>query len=223
MPGSGVGRKLGSGGRYRRSLVSRGNLLDQAATSRAVADDWFWGVAPPPVTVIPYSWLSPPAFFRADQPINSPQIQRTGAGTAVRPNATSISQYGEFPVSISLATLSSADAPALAYWFSTYYSGFRMRCPSLTINLLDSRRTQDEIWRVLGVRIGDRISIPDAPVTWPEGANTLMVEGIAHTVSQNERRVTFNTSPVIGATAGVVGPWFREGISVAGGTDAGPF
>lgn len=223
MPGSGVGRKLGTGGRYRRSLVSRGNLLDQAATSRTVADDWFWGVVPPPVVVIPYGWLSPPAAFRADQPINAPQITRSGQGTTAYPNAASIAQYGEFPLSVTLATSSGADAPALAYWFSTYYSGFRMRCPSLTINLLDARRTQDEIWRVLGVRIGDRLSIPDAPATWPEGTNTLMVEGVTHTVSQNERRVTFNTSPVIGATAGVVGPWFREGISVASGTDAGPF
>lgn len=223
MPGSGVGRKFGHGGRYRRSLVSRGNLLDQTNTARAVADDWFWGIAPPMVTVIPYGWLSPPAQFRADQPINSPQIATSGGGTAVMPNVASIAQYGEFRQPVTLSALSSADGPALAYWFSTYYAGFRMRCPSLAVNLLDARRTQAEVWRVLGVRIGDRISIPDAPATWPEGTNSMFVEGIQHEVSQNRRMVTFNCSPVVGSSPGVVGPWFREGISFASGTDAGPF
>lgn len=223
MPGSGVGRRFGHGGRYRRSLVSRGNLLDQDSAAATIADDWFFGVTPAPPMVIPYGWLSPPFTARADQPINSPQIRQATGGTATLPNKTSIAQYGEFGEQVTLTTLCPYDAPALAYWFSTYYAGFRMRCPSLTINLLDANRTPEDIWRVLGVRIGDRIVITDAPATWPEGISTLFVEGVAHTVSQNERRVTWNTSPVIGASPGVVGPWFTLGASFLGSTDKIPF
>lgn len=224
MPIRGHLLKLGAADFDEGDLTAQVGVFDQAAASPAVVNDLIFGVTAPNPVVIPYGWLSPPATFRADQPINSPQVSQAGGGTAVWPNASSIAVYGEYPGSpTTLSTLSPADPVALAYWFSTYFSGFRMRCPSLTINLLDARRTQEEIWRVLGVRIGDRISVPDAPTTWPEGTNTLFVEGISHTVSQNQRLVTFNTSPVVGASPSAVGPWFREGISVAGGSDAGPF
>jgi hypothetical protein len=223
MPGSGAERLAGGWGRHRNAIVARPDVLDQAATAYAVAADYFWGNAAPPATVIPYGWLAPPATFRAYAPINSPRIQTGTSAVAVQPNAASIAQYGEFELPVTLSALSSADGPALAYWFSTYYAGFRMRCPSLTINLLDARRTPDQVWRVLGIRIGDRISIPDAPATWPEGTSTLLVEGIRHTVSQNERLVTFNCSPVIGASPGVPGPWFRLDASFLGSTDNVPF
>lgn len=224
MPGSGSLSHLGGPGRGRAALVPRPDVLDQTGTAFAVASDYFWGVAPAAAAVIPYGWLSPPFQARGDQPINAPQITTVGGGTAVRPNVTSIGQFGEFSIPVTLATLSPGDGPALAYWFSTYYSGFRMRCPSLTVNLLDPRRTQDEVWRVLGIRIGDLISVPDAPATWPEGTNLLAVEGITHTVSQNERLVTFNTSPVIGSSPGEVGPWFQLGSSMLGSTtDPVPF
>lgn len=224
MPGSGALRRLGGSGRYRRSVRTRPALLDQSDTAATVASDYFFGVAPPPVTVIPYDWLSPPATFRADAPINDPQITNGRGGVVQSPNAASIATYGDFPLPVTLSTISDGDAPALAYWFSVYYAGFRMRCPGLTVNLLDARRTQADIWRVVGVRIGDRISIPDAPGTWPQGANTMFVEGITHTVSQNERKVSFNCSPVIGSTPGTAGPWFTADNSFAGSTtDLAPF
>lgn len=223
MPGSGALRRLGAGSEV-DEVIQRPEVFDQSGTAGAVAADYFFGVAPPPVTVIPYDWLSPPATFRADAPINDPQITNGRGGIVQSPNAASIATYGDFPLQVTLSTISDGDAPALAYWFSTYYAGFRMRSPSLTINLLDARRTQAEIWRVVGVRIGDRISIPDAPGTWPQGANTMFVEGITHTVSQNGRTVTFNCSPVIGSTPGTAGPWFTADNSFAGSTtDLAPF
>lgn len=224
MPGSGSDRKLGAGSELETDDFLAGAVFpDQAKAAAVVANDLFWGLAAPAPTVIPYSWLAPPATFRADQPINDPQVQQANGATAYAPNNTSINNYGDFPLAITLNTISAGDPAALATYLNTYYSGFRMRNPSLTINLLDAHRTQADVWRILGIRIGDRISIPDAPATWPEGANTLFVEGIYHSVSQNERLVTFNCSPVIGATPGVVGPWFRDDSSVASGTDAGPF
>jgi hypothetical protein len=99
-----------------------------------------------------------------------------------------------------------------------------MRCPSLTINLLNAQLSPVDVQTVLGVRIGGRLSIPDAPATWPAGNNSLFVEGISRQILVGQcRLVTFNTSPVIGATAGTPGPWFRWGASVWGGTDSIPF
>jgi hypothetical protein len=95
--------------------------------------------------------------------------------------------------------------------------------PSITINLNSGALGQVDVWRVLGVRIGDRISIPDAPATWPAGSSTLFVEGVTRVESAAQRTVTWNTSPVIGAAPGQVGPWFRLNSSLLGGSDLVPF
>jgi hypothetical protein len=80
------------------------------------------------------------------------------------------------------------------------------------------------VWRVLGVRIGDRISLSRTrrPPGRP-GSSTLFVEGITRVECAGQRTVTWNTSPVIGAAAGQVGPWFRLNSSLLGGSDLVPF
>lgn len=188
--------------------------------------DYFWGFTPPVPTQIPYTWLSPPFRARADQPINDVAITRTGGETAYLVNSTSIDSYGDFTGGgqISLATVSRDDPLSYATWIVNYYSGHRMRCPSLTVNIFGGVRTDAEVWRILGVKIGTRIQITGAPATWPEGTTSLIVEGIAHQVGQNVRTVTWNTSPVIGGTPGTVGPWFRlNGASLINGVDVLPF
>jgi hypothetical protein len=60
--------------------------------------------------------------------------------------------------------------------------------------------------------------------TWPDGVTELVIEGIAHGYgSEGGRTVAWKTAPVIGAVAGVAGPWFRLGESMTGGTDLMPF
>ena len=59
--------------------------------------------------------------------------------------------------------------------------------------------------------------------TWPQGANSLVVEGVAFTSQAGERKVSWVTSAVAGTVPGVPGPWFRWGSSAYGGTDVIPF
>lgn len=58
---------------------------------------------------------------------------------------------------------------------------------------------------------------------WPTGATELVVEGITHSITADVRTVTWNTAPIVGAVAGVPGPWFYLDDSRLGGTDVVPF
>jgi len=194
------------------ALTGTANRLDQDAAQAAWASDFYFD-SKPPVALIPYAWLTPPFRARADQPVSVAQVTRTNAGTLTATSTATVAQYGYSYLQTNLDTVADVDVDNLAGYQLAYYTTFRMRCPSLTVNLLDPARTTADLWLVLGVAIGTRLSIPDAPATWPAGANSLIVEGINHQISQNVRTVTWNTSPIIGTTAGVPGPWFRMGSS----------
>lgn len=203
-------------------LLPRTDGLGSGVASAAARDFW-WGFSPTPPTQIPYDWLAPPFRARADQPINDAQVTRAGGGTAYATNAVSIARYGDVGGGATLETAQDTDPQSYANWLVTYYTDPRMRCPALTLNLREPRTDADR-WRILGVTIGTRIQIANAPATWPEGAAALIVEGIAHQIGQSVRTVTWHTSPVIGATPGVPGPWFRlNGGSNINGIDVVPF
>jgi hypothetical protein len=104
--------------------------------------------------VIPYAWLAPPMRFRADAPINTARVTQYGAGTAVATDATSIANYGLVEEPVTLSTDLPADAQALANWLVRYYADFRMRCPSITINLNSGRARPGR--RVAGAGRADR-------------------------------------------------------------------
>ena len=224
MPAHGRGFRLGDSEWGIEDMIGRLDVLDQQKAMAAVVNDYFWDTAPTPVA-IPYGWLSPPFRSRADQPINDPAITVAGSGTAHAPNQVSIFRYGDFGLPVTLNTAVNADADTLAAYLSSNYSDFRMRCPSLTVNLLNAQLQPTDVQKLLAVKIGDRIVIPDAPATWPQGNNTLIVEGIAKQVLIDRcRYVTFNTSPVVGTNPGTPGPYFRWGSSTWGSsTDLIPF
>src|SRR6185369_1320842 len=94
-------------------VLRRRRSWDQTAPTRP-------GLAPA-ATVIPWTWLTMPLELRADQPINSAQITRTGGSTATSNNTTSQASYGVFAASASLDTASPDDAGNFASWLTTYY------------------------------------------------------------------------------------------------------
>lgn len=185
------------------------NLID--ATAAVILNDYFWGGSPPTVTQIPYSWLSPPARFRPDQPRNIAAVTRTNGATARASSSASVTAVGERPFPATLDTQVVDDPANYAAWIVGNYTNPRQRMPQLA--LLLTSRTDVECWLILGREIGDRISITGTPVTWPDGVTELVIEGVANQVAGDTRAVVWNTAPVIGAAAGTAGPWFRADSS----------
>jgi len=204
-------------------LLSLPDMAGQYRDAYTVANDLYFGNLPPPAVQIPYSWISPPARFRPDQPINTVTIGQGAAGSAYATDSASVAEHGAWtpPGNTSLQTGCDADPQNLAEWLVAYYANPRMRMPALTLNLL--QRTNSECHRILSCDIGDHIRITGAPVRWPRGTPHLVVEGKQHTISAENRTVTWNTSPVIGVEPGTAGPWARADQSQITGTDAWAF
>lgn len=187
-----------------------------------LAVDWYFaGRGPVTPTAIPWTWLNGPLRFRQDSPLNQAAVTKSSGATAYADDATSIDTYGQWSFATSLLTDSAQDAQNLADQIVTYYTAPRVRCPQLNLTL--NRRSQTECWTILEREVGDVITLTGVPAGWPEGANTFVIEGIAHFSTSEIRTVTWAAAPVIGASPDVTGPWFRLGVSTLGGTDVLPY
>lgn len=189
------------------------------------------GAVIPATTVIPWTWLQVPLELRADQPINSAQITRVGQALANANNTTSQATYGVFAAGATLDTISPDDALSFGQWLVATYANPLLRAPTLTLSLV--YRTDDERLLILSLEIGQRITLGPGTVQdfpghttvipvpggLPPGALSMVIEGIHHTSSVNDRVVEWTTAPLLGPTPGVEGPWFRLDSSVPGGTD----
>lgn len=182
--------------------------------------DYVFGSAPSP-TLIPYSWIAPPARFRADTVVNVATMAQTDGATTTIANLASKAR-GAREVTGTLATACDADPANLGRWLTTYRADPRMRQPLLLLVDLIAR-TDDECVRILRVREGDRVVVTDPPADWPEGGHSLVVEGLQHLSQNGRRQVGWVTSAVAGTTPGTPGPWFRWGSSQYGSADVIPY
>lgn len=202
-----------------------------------IVNDWFWGGGAPDPTLIPWTWLSVPLTIRQDQPINSAQITGVGNATAVANDTASQAIYTVFSASATLATVLVADALNLARHLVTYYASPLTRCPTWTFDLTQ-RVADEEKWRILGRELGDRATLAPSTITdlvtgasitlpvpaaLPAAARSIVIEGIEHSSAPTGRVTAWTTSPLLGPTPGVEGPWFRLGTSRLDGTDPIPF
>lgn len=211
-------------GRYLGMIGGDSFLLDRAGVFPAdnaapILNDWTWQPGPPAPVEIPYHWLAgfQPLRIRPDKPLTSAAVGIDGGSTATAQDTASIAAYGDNAFSATLHSATPGDATALAQWVVAYYATDpddvpRARFPQLLIRL--SGRTQPEMHRILSVGIGTRISITDAPATWPQGASEQVVEGIRHSLGE-ARDVEWTTAPMVGSAPGVEGPWFRADVSYA--------
>ena len=213
MSATGKGRLIRSGWLTMQAL--RTPTFQEAINGGpdVVANDYFWGGYPPAPTKIPYSWLTPPARWRPDQPRNLAIIGRASGVTADARDRDSIDAVGERPFTATLDTPVVDDPVNYADWIVGNYTEPRPRMPVLRLNLLS--RTPTECWRILSREVGDAIHITNVPAGWPDGVDHLVIEGITHTVAADIRFVDWNTAPLIGAEPGEAGPWFRADESTA--------
>lgn len=186
----------------------------------ALAADWYLaGLQPQDPVEIPWSWLSGPLRFRQDKPFTHAAVAKTGGGTAI----ANVVADEQITYTASLQSLNDVDTSNLAHFTVTYYDDSRTRLAQ--VQLVLNKRTELEVWTILSVRTGDRITITDVPTGWPQGADNLVVEGIHH-LSRGDggaRIVEWSTSPVVGENPGQVGPFFRVGVSPLDGTDKLPW
>lgn len=169
---------------------------------------------------IPICWLTSPVMLRLEQPYTTAAVTRQGS-TYRDASASNRAEYGDFPFIAELDTPTVADPANLANWTVTYQSTPRTRAPQLILNLL--WRTDTEKVALLRIPRWSRIKLTGVPPEFPEGASSLVVAGMKHQMSLAGRLLYIVTAPVIGAVAGVPGPWFRYGASAWGGTDIIPF
>lgn len=186
-------------------------------TPQDLVQDWYLsGLSAPEPTQIPYGWLSKPMRSRQDKAVTYAEVTKSGGSTAI----ASVPADEQLDFTATLDAANDVDAPNLAHFTTVYYDGPRTRFAQLRLVLTE--RTRDEIWTILGVGIGDRIQITGVPATWPPGAAHQVVEGIGHE-SSGQRVLTWVTSPVIGESAGQVGPFARVGVSQLDGPDKLPW
>jgi hypothetical protein len=189
---------------------------DETATT--VAQNWYLdGLQAPDPIEIPWTWLSGPMRFRQDKAFTHATVSKSGGGTAI----ANVVADEQITYTASLQSQNDVDAPNLAHFSVTYYDEPRTRLAE--VRLVLSRRTDEEVSTILSVGIGDRILITGVPVGWPEGAESLVVEGIHPESSSDLRAVSWSASPTVGEEPGEVGPFFRVGISVLGGDDKLPW
>jgi hypothetical protein len=232
---SGKGARLGMGEWTDDDLIT--DVEHPTPSAALVVNDWFWGGGAPDATLIPWTWLSMPMAFRADQPINSAAITGGNTAIATATAAASVAAYGNFPVSGNLSSILPGDAASYAAMLIAYYANPLLRCPTWTLDLTQ-RTADEEKWRILGREIGDRVTLTAStliepvtgkttilpvPAALPPGVVSLVIEGISHDSSPFGRVTTWTTSPLLGAAPGVEGPWFRTDTSRTDGTDVSPF
>ena len=187
-------------------------------TSRTVATHWYLdGLQPPDPVEIPWTWLSGPIRFRQDRAFTHAAVSKDGGGTAI----AQVSADQRIPFTASLQSRNDVDAPNLAHFTVTYYDEPRTRLAEVRLFL--NKRTDEELWTILSVGIGTRITITGIPTGWPDGADSLVVEGVNAQSSTDFRFITWSTSPVVGEEPGQVGPFFRVGVSPLDGTDLLPW
>lgn len=198
------------------------NLFSLNDDARVLAEELYWGGYPPTPTDIPYTWIRGPFRAKQDTPLRQAEVTQSGGTTARAKDSALTSTDRVWPFTATIDTVVPPDPGNLAKWVIDYYQDPRPRNPSLTLIL--NVRSEAEIYRILAVKQGTRISISGAPSGWPTGAGELVVEGIQHSIMADLRTVTWNTTPVIGAAVGSSGPWFYTDDSrLSSSTDLVPF
>lgn len=164
---------------------------------------------------IPWGWLSAKSMtYRPEPPLSDVTVSRTGGGSVTRRNTTASDRYTVRSQSIALDTAVEADPANLAAWLLKAYDRMRTRVPALRINMLN--RTVAQRQQLLRLRIGDRIQLTGMPAGSPSDVPDLIIQGIKHTVGQNQRVIEFNTSPLLGPSAGQPPACAMVGTAVVG-------
>jgi len=82
-----------------------------------------------------------------------------------------------------------------AAWMLASYAEPRMRCPSLTVDVLAHVGLTPSAETLLGVTVGDVLALTNAPSQSDTTSPTYFVEGLTETIGPESWFITFNLSP----------------------------
>lgn len=128
---------------------------------RTMADELYHGGWPPTPIEIPMGWISGRATFRQDPPFARAEVSQRSGDTARARNVTSVINGREWVFTATLDSIVDSDPGNLAAWVTAYYTDPLPRASAVTLIL--NSRTPTEIWRILRVVQGSRITITGAP------------------------------------------------------------
>lgn len=130
---------------------------------------------------------------------------RNGGATQLVSDQTSINAYEQYPDSGLSSMLVTTDDEVLdaISWRCKAYAQPLSRMSSVTIDLLTQTTAVQQA--VLALTLGDRMTISGLPSQSPMSTADLLIEGWEEAQSDQEWRITFNTSPAATSQAWVLG------------------
>jgi len=118
----------------------------------------------------------------------------TGA-TARQVDTASSDEYGIATGSATSVADSYTPLGEKAGWLIASYAEPRMRCPSLTVDVLAHQGLTPSAQTLLGVTVGSLLALTNAPTQSDTTSPTYFVEGYTETIGPESYFITFNLSP----------------------------
>jgi hypothetical protein len=106
--------------------------------------------------------------------------------------------WDEYGISTASETSHADDFDSLhqkAEWAVASYAEPRMRCPSLTVDVLAHQGLTPSAQTLLGVTVGDLLALENAPTQSDTTEPSYFVEGYTETIGPESYFITFNLSP----------------------------
>ncbi len=110
-------------------------------------------------------------------------------------DGTSSAEYGIATTSASSVAESYAPLQEKAGWLLALYAEPRMRCPSLTVDVLAHQGLTPSAQTLLGVTVGDLLAVTNAPAQSDTTSPTYFVEGYSESIGPESYSITYNLSP----------------------------
>jgi hypothetical protein len=136
--------------------------------------------------------------------VNYVEASRPNGATQTSQNAASVAQFDQYPESLSLLVETDDEVADAAAWRANANATVAPRLTSVTVDLMtlaDDTLRED----LLGLELGDRITISGFPSQSPEATADLLIEGWSEEQSIDSWTLTLNTIPAETYRAWILG------------------
>lgn len=136
--------------------------------------------------------------------VNDATVTRRAGATARAVNTSSVTAYGTYTQSLSVVVDSDTQAANIATNLANRNAFPTPRVSDLTFDLLTTTTAGLDAL-LLAAEIGDRCNVTGLPSTAPTTTLQLFIEGVSGSISDDEFRLTFTTSPADTTSVWILG------------------